>query len=205
LSSAAGNPSLHAGDIVFIGAGDLDQSGVDQSGVYGLIGNILTVVADRNTRIPGGRTTFGPFNDASTKVADIRAGEVVFQNDGIYVARSSGLETVADFTTRIPGGSGLRFNFFGPPAIDNGKTMFTGMHVFEIPPPPFPPSLGKPGVYSDIQDQVQSIIARSTQFLLDGKVVKQVFSGTGGLSDGRFVFKVTFFGGAEGVYIARPM
>ena len=159
------------------------------------------------TAIPSSREPgrpFGPFNDASTKVADIRAGEVVFQNDGVYVARSSGLETVADFTTRIPGGTGLRFNSFGPPAIDNGKVVFTGMHVFATPPP-YPLFLAKPGVYSDIQGQLQGIITRSPQSRLDGKVVKRVFSSTAGLSDGRFAFKVTFVDGAEGVYIANPL
>jgi hypothetical protein len=35
--------------------------------------------------------------------------------------------------------------------------------------------------------------------------VQDVFSGSEGLSDGSFAFKVTFRGGAQGIFVARPM
>jgi hypothetical protein len=198
LSAFAGYPSLHAGDVVFTGLGELHQSGV-----YGRLGGVLTVIADQNTFVPGTTTPFlGSFARDSNSRAVIRDGHVAFQNGGIYVDRGSGLETVADYTTPMPG-SLTRFNSFGPPAIDGGKVAFSGQRFFRFPP--YVVYLTKSGLFTDIQGPLRSVAARSLFNPIDGKLVAEVLSGTEALSDGSFAFKVIFFGGSEGVYVARPM
>jgi hypothetical protein len=198
LSSSAGWPSLHGGDVAFIGAGDRNQSGV-----YARIGGVLQVIADRFTLIPGTSTRFGRFNDSSRKGVAIRDSEVAFQNDGVYVRRASGLATVADFGTPVPGGLGLLFSQFGPPAIDHGRVAFGGGNFYVDP---F--SGGElpivAGVYTDLQGPVRGLVARWLLSLLEGKQVTSFFSDTEGLSDGIFAFTATFDDGSSGVYIARP-
>jgi hypothetical protein len=187
---------MRGGDVVFTGVGDANQSGV-----YGWIGGVLLVVADRHTFVPGTPLLFGPFAQDSNKRAVIRDGDVAFQNAGIYVDRASGLEKVADLRTIIPG-TVTRFNSFGPPALDGGKVAFAGRRLFEFPP--YIVYLLRSGVFTDIQGPLQTVVARSFALRIDGRLVKEVFGGTEALSGGRFAFKATFFGGTEGVYVARP-
>jgi hypothetical protein len=201
-SSGAGRPSLHAGDVVFIGEGGLDPSGRDQSGIYGLIGGTLTVIADRHTLVPGTTETFGRFNDGGNGSPDIRDGEVAFENGGIYVARATGLEAVADARTRIPRLPFLKFNWFGDVAIEEGHVAFGGAYIYEFG---IFPILVETGLYSDIQGRLRAVIARSLFSPLDRKLVQDVFSGTEALSEGSFAFKVTFHGGAQGIFVAKPM
>jgi hypothetical protein len=192
LSSSSGDPSLSGLDVVFTSQGPMNESGV-----YGRIGGVLTVVADRNTLVPGTTTPFGSFFTAA-----IRDGDIAFESGGIYVNHGSGLETVADRTTHIPG-TLARFTDFGPPALDAGKVVFSGRKI--VQPLPFIAYLVKSGVFTDLAGPLQSIVSRSFTARLDGKLVKEVFSGSEAASDGSFTFRVIFFGGGEGIYVARPM
>jgi len=194
-----GPPSLRGADIAFPGQGIVDTSGRLQTGIYGLMGGTLRVIADRNTLVPGTTRTFGGFGLRAPALSD---GEVAFENEGIYVARSTGLETVADSRTRIPGDLLLRFNSFGIPAIDKGKVAFDGQFFYELGPFRL---LAESGLYTDIQDRLRRVISRRLLTPLDRRIVLVVFSGSEGLSDGSFAFKVAFRGGGEGIFVAKPM
>jgi hypothetical protein len=198
LSSSAGYPSLHAGNIVFNGSGDFNQSGV-----YSTIGGALRVIADQKTLIPGTLTAFGSFNNNISERSAIRGSDVVFNNDGIYAVRGGDLKTVANFSSGIPGSFLLRFTSFGPPAIDNGKVTFAGVSALTYVPYPYPIVLAS-GVYTDIQGPLKSVAGRSLR--IDGKLVSAVISGTESLSNGMFALKVVFSEGThQGIYVAKPM
>jgi hypothetical protein len=192
LSSSSGDPSMSGVDVVFTSQGPLNESGV-----YGWIGGVLTVIADRNTLVPGTTKRFGFFGTAA-----IRDGDIAFENAGIYVNRGSGLEMVADSTTHIPG-TLARFTAFDSPALDAGKVVFSGQRILQ--PLPYLIYLVKSGLFTDLEGPLRSIVSRSFTARLDRKLVKEVFSGPEAGSDGSFAFRVLFFGGGEGLYVARPM
>ncbi len=198
LSNSSGRPSMSGDDIVFTGNGDLDASGRLQSGIYGRIGGSLTVIADRNTLIPGTSTLFGGFEGP----ADLRDGQVAFRSIGIYVARDGGIDKVADTNTRFPG-SRRKFDDLGAPAIDDGKIAFEARSYFRFEP--YVSILLKSGIYTDLPGPLTSVVERSWRARLDGKVVKEAISGTEGLSAGVFAFKVIFRNKSQAIYIARPM
>jgi hypothetical protein len=203
LSSFVGSPSLSGDDVVFVSQGDFDETGLAQSGVYGLIEGALVTIADRHTPVPGGRgARFGPFNAP----ADIHEGTVVFRNRGVYRTGSAGLETIANERTRLPG-SLLPFKGFGSPAVDHGSVAVTGEFFFYVPP-------GNPyairydlraGLYSDLQGVLDVVVDTTRASRLDGRRIKSVQSGTEALSDGRFVFRVTFRDDTQAIYLARPI
>jgi hypothetical protein len=198
LSNSSGRPSLSGDDVVFTGHGGLDGSGRNQSGIYGRIGGSLTVIADRNTLIPGTSTLFATFEGP----ADLRDGQVAFRNIGIYVARDGGIDKVADTSTRFPG-TRRRFDDLGEPAIDDGKVAFEARSYFRLEP--YIAILRKSGIYTDLPGPLTSVVERSRRARLDGKVVKEAISGTEGLSAGVFAFKVIFTNNTQAIYIARPM
>jgi hypothetical protein len=203
LSSLVGEPSLSAGQVVFVAPGGLDGAGRRQSGVYGMIDGALVVIADEKTRLPGGRLArFGPF----AAPADIHQGTVAFRNGAaIFQAATGSLEKVADRWTRMPG-SPFRFKAFGPPAVDHGAVAFAGQFYFDFPP-------GNPyairyvlrvGFYSDILGALDVVVDSSRAARPSRERVKEVRSSTEAMSGGRFVFRITFSDDTEAIYLARP-
>lgn len=206
LSSSSGAPSLSAGDVVFVSRGNLDDAGRRQSGVYGLLGGTLVVIADENTRVPGGAgAKFSPFGAP----ADIHQGTVVFENGndgGIFRAAAGSLEKVADRRTRMPG-SPFRFSAFGPPAVDHGAVAFGGQFHFYYPPDnPYAIQIVlRVGLYSDLFGALDVVADSSRASRPSRQRFKAVRSGTEALSDGRFVFRLTLRDDAEVIYLARPV
>jgi hypothetical protein len=198
LTSATGKPSLSAGDVVFTSNGVV-AGGIPQSGVYGRIGGALVVIADRHTPLPGRRSaTFGPFSDG----VDIHNGTVAFRNaDGIFRTTSAGLEKVVNERTRMPGYI-LPFRVFLPPAVEHGRVAFGGEFVFEFPPT-FVRVL-RVGLYSDVLGPLGVVVDSTRASRLDGRRIKQVWSGMEALSDGRITFRVILADDWQGVYLARP-
>ena len=193
-------PSIHEGLVVFVGEG-----APDQSGVYLWNGVDLTRIADQNKAIPGTWETFGRFDDESWKCADVRDGQVVFQNDGVYVDRGRGLETIADHAIRIPGNVFVPFNALGPPSIDKGVVSFGGCFFIEVFYLYF---IYKPGIFvhdGDLFPRLDRVVWRSPLVLLDGRIVQMVYSGVESFYDGKIAFLAEFFDGTQGIYIAEPI
>jgi hypothetical protein len=89
-----GMESLDGGDVVFLGKDEQFRRGV-----YLHAGGALSVVADRNTPIPGGSGTFINFESAS-----LHQGNVAFVSatpPGIYLYDGSTLRVIADTSTPI--------------------------------------------------------------------------------------------------------
>lgn len=126
--------SLNNGDITFYATG---PSG--QIGIYSFIGDVLDVVADLSTPLPGGTGTFSAFGNPW-----IYHGMVVFWGagsqegeEGIYTTAGGTLRVVADTTTPVPNGGGNFTGFDGGfsifptgqtcfPSLDYGKIVFCG-------------------------------------------------------------------------------
>ena len=121
-------PSFDNGSVAFRGDG-----GGFQTGIYTDFGGSLSLVADRNTPIPGGSGNFthldSPMLDAGTMVlwgAQLPAPSQG-QGDGIYTRAGGSLSVIADWTTPVPGGSG-NFNGFDLfPAIEGSMVAFGGV------------------------------------------------------------------------------
>jgi hypothetical protein len=126
--------------------------GVGQQGIYARIGGVHTVVADRNTPIPGGSGNFNAFGFLPA----ISGQNVAFRGfgsgiqDGIYVRSGSDLRVVADTNTPIPGGSG-NFDLFLGLALSGDSVAFLGYD-----------SAGAGGVYRSVGGQLQVIANTNT-------------------------------------------
>lgn len=87
----------------------------------------LARIADRSTRMPGSRSTFGSFG-----LPFVRDGVVVFQGygptlseAGLYSSNGGRLAVIADTRTPIPGGTGT-FTALDSPAFDGVSVVFQG-------------------------------------------------------------------------------
>lgn len=189
LSGPGGHPSLHAGEVAFIGSG-----GHPHAGVYRYRDGALSTVADQDTPVPGGRGTFAFFSEP-----DVHASEVVFRSDGIYRAGASGLTRVA--RPLDAGVAGFAYGY-GPPAIHAGRVVFD-RHLYYVIQP-YLSWLLKSGVYTRVDGALQTVADSSRASRLDGKRVKEFASGQEALSGGVFAFKATFADGSHGIYVARP-
>jgi hypothetical protein len=189
LSGPGGHPSLHAGEVAFVGSG-----GHPYHGVYRYRAGELSTVADQDTPVPGGGTTFASFS-----APDIHGGEVVFRSGGIYRAGTGGLARVARGLDA--GVAGLAYAF-GPPAIHGGQVVFDRQLYYVIEP--YIAWRLKVGLYTRADGWLQTVVDGSRASRIDGKRVKEVVSGQEALSDGVFAFKATFADGAQGIYVARP-
>jgi hypothetical protein len=189
LSGPGGHPSLHAGQIAFIGSG-----GHPYMGVYRYRDGALSVVADQDTVVPGSVATFPFFAEP-----DVHAGEVVFRSNGIYRAGAGGLVRMARGLDA--GVAGFAYAY-GAPAVHEGQVVFDRQLYYVIQP--YLSWLVKAGVYTRVDGALRTLVDSSRASRIDGKRVKEVVSGKEALSGGVFVFKATFSDGSQGIYRARP-
>ncbi len=182
-------PSISLGTVLFGGMG---SSG--QLGIYKVIGGMLSVVADKNTPVPGGT---GNFTDFRFSVVSIFGGDVVFTGTdsankvGIYRLPAGGvLEVVADTNTPVPGGPGNFTNFgFIRVETSDGNVAFTGF------------SSGKHGIYIKIGAAVSLIASTDTIAPLGGGA-KFTFTNAPTLSGANVAFRGGYSGvfGPTGIY-----
>jgi hypothetical protein len=118
-------PVLGGGKVAFRGSSD--PAPFLSFGIYAADADGLTVIADRQTPLPGGTGNFGFFGEPA-----IHRDTVVFEGigfnpgeRGIYSSTEGSLTTVADLNTSIPGGT-APFLFFGAPAVRDGLVAFPG-------------------------------------------------------------------------------
>ncbi len=111
--------SIGGGEVAFLASG-----GTGIAGIYKTVGGVPTLVADRNTPVPGGGG--GSFT-SHQKLISLGGGEVAFFGEGgtgasgIYKTVGGILMLVADENTLAPGGDGGGFRFFGGPVSLGGS------------------------------------------------------------------------------------
>jgi hypothetical protein len=146
-------PSLSGSTVAFRGSSFRSASS-SQAGNYTIEGDLVSVVADKNTVAPGG---ISPFNSFFGR-ASIEGGTVAFNGfttggvEGIYRRTNGLLDLVADSTTPIPGGTG-NFKFLeGYAAGDEGKVAFIGTVTNRFR------EVEQQGVYASVENSL-SVIA----------------------------------------------
>lgn len=115
------NPSVHDGNVAFLGKGMSNQEGIysSQGGLH--------KIADTNTAIPGGLGNYSQFTDPTLDNGHVAfSARGAFNQRGVYT-NIAGLNVVADTATPIPGGT-TNFASFSDsgPALDNGNVAFVG-------------------------------------------------------------------------------
>lgn len=122
--------SLDNGDMAF--AAGNDQKGI--GGVYTSIAGELNVVADMNTSIPGGTTTFEVVGSPSLDDGNVAfsGGGLLneyfyFEEQGIYTNIGGKLNVVADTNTPVPGDISTFADSSYSPSLDDGNVAFTGV------------------------------------------------------------------------------
>jgi hypothetical protein len=119
-------PDLSGDNIAFLGT-----DGQGSPGIYLNSGDQLTVVADRNTPIPGGSGNFISF--LSRAVSGNRVAFLGSDGDsqvGIYTSVGGSLSVVADRNTLDPASNNnFTTGFFTPPALSGDNVAFGGISV----------------------------------------------------------------------------
>lgn len=112
--------AIAPGQLAFRGSG---SSG--QSGIYGFNGTTLTTLADRNSAIPNGVSTFSIFlagSASGTRYGLVGNGPV--QQQGVYLADGATLSPLADKTTVVPRIGGTFSSFTSQLAFDQDNAVF---------------------------------------------------------------------------------
>lgn len=112
--------AIATGQLAFRGGGSSSQSGI-----YGFNGTSLTTLADRNSLIPDGVSTFTSFQSGSasgTRYGLVGSGPSLQQ--GVYLAEGATLSTVADKATAVPRIGGAFSSFTNQLALDQGNAVF---------------------------------------------------------------------------------
>lgn len=119
-----GGPASIDGDTVVFSASGFDPR---QEGIYSSRKGVLRKIADLNTTVPGGTSSFFFFG---APVVD--QGTVAFTatddsfKQGLYLQTGSRLKKVVDARTPIPSRS-TNFGTFSDPALENGLVAFHGL------------------------------------------------------------------------------
>lgn len=208
FSSFAPVVSIDGNDVAFMGYNDNQQSGL-----YALIGEELTVIADTNTQIPGGD---GNFVSLPVDPLRILNGNVAFIGDGsngqegVYLFRSGVLTGIADTFTNIPDITGLTFDTFNTVSYDGLNVVFVGSSnqawtgVYRVLVSPGPEQVNP----VKIADTGTAVPGGTGNFLGFGKVAADsgviVFEGTSSDGNGGFLTGLyTELGGSLSRIIAQ--
>ncbi|MGZ4956133.1 MAG: DUF7453 family protein [Methylobacter sp.] len=189
-----GDPSLNGNWVAFAGTGSNSEKGIYTKGIN-TMDQLLSVVVDINTPIPGGTGNFANFGKPS-----LYGNKVAFRgsdsNDlpGIYTGGiGAALNLIADASTPIPGGTGT-FTNFGDPSLSGNWVAFFGAS-----------SNGGGGIYVDQEDvkhnPLQKVI--DTSDVLDDKTITGLSFGKEGLSRNQLAFIASFSDGSSGIYKAE--
>ncbi|MFT5431551.1 MAG: hypothetical protein ACI9OJ_002248 [Myxococcota bacterium] len=185
-----------------------------QRGVYrAIIGGALELVANRNMVIPGTEAKFenvtGPLFDGEAIVFFGKGplGDKLplgsLQRKGFYQTSEEGLTKLVDTDSQMPGGDELYseeapFGLDGSRISLDDKTLYfrgvgsTGSFVTRI------------GLYRRDRETGALSAIVDTDSTLDGQAIVDIDMGRRAASEGAVVFHVTFDGGAEAIYLARP-
>jgi hypothetical protein len=119
-------PVYHASQIAFGGTGSSNQAGI-----YFWENGRLSLVADRNTFVPGSgerfRQFYRPTVENGTVYFAATAGTETNFHYGLYRWREGKLSIIADRNTAVPGGRG-KFLSFNAPFSRAGRVIFVGRH-----------------------------------------------------------------------------
>jgi hypothetical protein len=125
--------SFDAGQVAFIGRG---ASG--QEGVYTGVAGQLTLVADKNTAMPGGPGNFSEFfgpsidNGRVAFVAHYRNMAGQLRYEGVYTDLGGTLAPIADSNTLVPNSFGtFGVKFQHDPSLRAGQVVFTAANTFD--------------------------------------------------------------------------
>jgi hypothetical protein len=188
--SVVADPTISGTNVAFAGFG---ASG--QRGVYADFGSGVTLVADRNTAIPGGTGTFETLSFPRLSGTNlVFRGTGSGSQTGIYADFGAGLFTIADTNTAVPGGSGT-FGVVGLAAISGSTVVFTagreGVGEFI-------------GLYAYANGSITKLI--DSNDTLDGKTFAAATAGAinfgiEGFDGQEAVFAAHFADGSQGVYV----
>ncbi len=193
------SPSIDNGDIAFLGNG-----GPTQDGIFAEIGGVLTVIADRNTPIPGTAMNFGGFDKNEGVGANIRNGIIAFiggraSNDsfGLYKYSSGTLLVIVDQSTYIADVDGMLNNFGGGQGYsfdDDGNVSFLGDGGGVLQ-----------GVFATMDGSTVVKVAQNSDEI-DGYSISGMGSYGQALDDGAVAFNVGNYGGSGATvnYVAIP-
>nr|MBD2776216.1 hypothetical protein [Iningainema tapete BLCC-T55] len=162
-------------------------------GIYKISDGVLSIIADKNTAIPGSNLTFSSFSAPVIESGNVVFGATGSSNSsgsarGIYIQRGETLSVVVDNNTPIPGGGGRNFSDLRIYALDQDKVALIES------------AFNQNGVYLSHDGTLQLIADRNTP--IPGGTSN--FSSFGGvaLSGERVVFS-TEGQGQLGVYQSR--
>ncbi len=142
--------SVDGGSLAFQGI----SQGISSGGIYTDSSGPLETVADLNTDVPDGFSTFNSFRGPSLSDGEVAFLGYGFFGDGIYKGRGSGdLTIVANESTVIPGETDTFAGFGeGAPDIDEGSVAFRGID-----------SSGKEGIYVDVGGSLSVVVDTTTE------------------------------------------
>ncbi len=176
-------PAIDGDTIVFWGRTSTSEG--SRAGVYRVIEDEVSVVADTNTLLPDGNGRFGSFDPPV-----VHGGRVVFRaetdsGEGVYLFDEH-LRTIADTSTAAPNDQGLFQQFAYRVQVDNGNVFFHGR------------AASGDGIFAEIDGQIERIVSEDSSdlraiadFSSDGESV--IFRGVH--EDGRHGIYTTAMGG----------
>ncbi len=176
-------PSLSGSTVAFRGSSFRSASS-SQAGNYTIEGDLISVVADKNTVAPGGILPFNGFFGR----ASIEGGTVAFNGFttggvvGIYRRTNGLLDLVADSTTPIPGGTGNFKSLDGYATGDEGKVAFIGTVTNRFR------EVEQQGVYASVENSL-SVIADLNTPIPEGSGNFAKFDGTPSLDSDAVTFR----------------
>jgi hypothetical protein len=213
-------PSLSGGTAAFAGAGASSQAGIYTS--TGGATPTVTVVADKNTAVPGGAsgnfTAIGSNPSISGSTVVFRAGFGGTNLNGVYERTGAGpITTVADSNTPLPNGSGNFSTTFFEPTVSGSNVSFinnNGVYALigGVLKTIADPSTASPNgtgnfttisAYAPISGSEIAFIGNTATskgvYLYDGSALHVLLDNTTPTFDGKTLSATPFFLGPDGI------
>ena len=182
---------LSGEQLVFTGS-DILLDGTFETGIYSVLNDQISVVADNSVTVPGGVGNFVQPSDLSQVSLDQEniafLGHDSDGNVGIYLSSNAALQTIADESTQVPG-SALLFTRLAEPSVDGTNVSFWGID-----------EVGQSGIYLNRNGVLETVVETGDR--IDGKTVDQLSVGNEALSGDQLAFHASFDDGSEGIYLA---